>query len=89
MHLTPSPTPDLSKNGKNEDQLLPPAAVHVDIDMGRLRDSSHLVHYVYTPMLFLPKWRYEAHSTRLRIKSEMMVDENILPSALESGKSCE
>ena len=36
-------------------------------NMAKLMDLSHLVHYVYTPILFLPKWRYEAHSTRQRV----------------------
>ena len=35
-------------------------------EMTRLLEMSHLLHYVYTPLLFLPKWRYKAHSTRLR-----------------------
>ena len=35
-------------------------------EMTRLLENSHLLHFVYTPLLFLPKWRYKAHSTRLR-----------------------
>ena len=56
--------------------------------MPKLLELAHLVHYVYTPILFLPKWRYEAHSTRLRIKSEVIDSEAnfLLPSLSESGE---
>ena len=61
---------------------------NLELDMPKLLELAHLVHYVYTPILFLPKWRYEAHSTRLRIKSEVIdSDANLLlPSLSESGK---
>ena len=61
---------------------------NLELDMPKLLELAHLVHYVYTPILFLPKWRYEAHSTRLRIKSEVLdSDANLLlPSLSESGK---
>ena len=61
---------------------------NLELDMPKLLELAHLVHYVYTPILFLPKWRYEAHSTRLRIRSEVIdSDANLLlPSLSESGK---
>ena len=31
----------------------------VDMDLSKLLSLAHLVHYVYTPVLFLPKWRYK------------------------------
>ena len=40
-------------------------------EMTRLLEMSHLLHYVYTPLLFLPKWRYKAHSTRLREQNRL------------------
>jgi hypothetical protein len=52
---------------------------NLELDMPKLLELAHLVHYVYTPILFLPKWRYEAHSTRLRIRSEVIdYDANLL-----------
>ena len=35
-------------------------------DMMHFQQMAQLVHFLYTPLLFLPKWRYEAHSTRMR-----------------------
>lgn len=60
---------------------------NMELDMGKLLNLAHLVHYVYTPLLFLPKWRYQAHSTRLRIKSDLLSeDSNLLPSLEGSAK---
>lgn len=59
--------------------------------MSKLLELAHLVHYVYTPLLFLPKWRYRAHSTRLRFKTEIInneasvVEQHLLPSQEGAG----
>ena len=85
LHLTPGPT--AASMGKRLDLAALQTIENLNIDMARLRDLAHLVHYVYTPILFLPKWRYEAHSTRMRLKSDMISDEVVsLPSAVHSGK---
>ena len=50
-------------------------------EMTRLLEMSHLLHFVYTPLLFLPKWRYKAHSTRLREQNRLEETElQALPS---------
>ena len=32
--------------------------------MAHFKQLSRVVHFVLTPLLFLPKWRFEAHATR-------------------------
>ena len=59
---------------------------NLELDMPKLLELAHLVHYVYTPILFLPKWRYEAHSTRLRIRSEVLGTIHLLRKHLYSTK---
>ena len=78
---SPGPNDQNSKTANSGD-------ANLELDMPKLLELAHLVHYVYTPILFLPKWRYEAHSTRLRIRSEVIdSDANLLlPSLSESGK---
>ncbi len=56
-------------------------------DLAHVKQISRLEHFVYTPLLFLPRWRYEAHSTRLRINCDEVTPERVqqLPSTKESS----
>ena len=86
-HLKPLCTTSPRPNDQNP-KTANSSDTNLELDMPKLLELAHLVHYVYTPILFLPKWRYEAHSTRLRIRSEVIdSDANLLlPSLSESGK---
>jgi hypothetical protein len=60
--------------------------------MVHFKQISRLAHFCYTPLLFLPRWRYEAHSTRLRISDGLedgneeldVLAEKPLPSTQEA-----
>ena len=37
---------------------------------------ARLLHYIYTPMLFLPKWRWQANATRDHAAAEFPFEES-------------
>jgi len=53
-------------------------SVYDDNLINYFKSKARLLHYVFTPMLFLPKWRWQANATRDHAAAEfpIMMDEN-------------
>jgi len=53
-------------------------SVYDDNLINYFKSKARLLHYVFTPMLFLPKWRWQANATRDHAAAEfpIMIDEN-------------
>lgn len=62
-------TPPLCKPSPSPGPVVCGPALLSEEVMAHFKQLSRVTHFCLTPLLFLPRWRYDAHATRLKCET--------------------